>query len=122
MRSYTVHRCLVKFPFVHTYRNLWIAVSPVGLYPPPPLFLRIFDVNFFRHVGKMMNIWGVQLSKNYGRLLDRVLCTAPHIYSLFYRALVLSPVLYMYAVGNFYFLVGYFFYYLLLTSPNSSPD
>ena len=42
-------------------------------------------------------------------LLDRVLCMDPHIYSLFYRTLVLSPVLYMYAVGNFYFLVGYFF-------------
>ena len=33
---------------LRNYRNLWIAVPPVGLYPPP-----YFYVYLFRHVGEL---------------------------------------------------------------------
>ena len=48
-----------------TYRNLRIAVPPLSPVPPRA-YLRTFYVHLFRHVGEMMNIWGVHLSANYG--------------------------------------------------------
>ena len=55
----------IKYP----YRNLWIAVPPVGLYPP------YFYVHLFRHVGELRAcaIWRAQslrLGKRYILIYD----------------------------------------------------
>ena len=54
-------------------------------------------------------------------LLEKIICTVPHIYSLFCRALVLSHILCNFVVWDFYFCFDYFCLLFLLLSPNSSP-
>ena len=78
------------------YRNMWIAVPPVGLYPPP-LFLRTFYVHMFRHVGKMMNIWGVQAYRGYSYPQITVIHSGFYmrllgsIYPLTWNSFILNP-------------------------------